>query len=101
MTKVIYINWEDRVIVATPKDKEYWINDWIDNYEPPYNFEDWLESFHDILEIYGMTAEEKAQLPAQHKEYQKEARRLSAKKAEKEFSKRFEEIGIEVSGYAD
>ena len=101
MTKVIYVNWNNRVVVATAKDKEQWVNDWIDDYDPPYNFEEWLENCHDIVEIYEMTAEKKAKLPLRYEEYRKEARELSSKKAEREFSKRFEEIGIEVSGYAE
>lgn len=101
MTKVIYVDWRSRIIVATAKDKEQWINDWIDDYDPPYNFEEWLENYHEVIEIYEMTAEEKAQLPAQYEEYRKEARERSSKRAEREFLVRFEEIGIEVSGYAE
>ena len=101
MTKSIYVDWDNCVIVATAKDKEQWIEDWINTYGLIYDFEEWLESYHDIVEIYSMTAEEKAELPSRYKTYVYNSREIYTKKAEMAFKDRFEEIGIEVSGYAE
>lgn len=101
MTKVIYVDWDNCVIVATAEDKEQWIEDWIDNNCLIYGFDEWLESYHDIIEIYQMTAKEKAELPTRYEEYFKNEKDLYRRKAEERFKKRFEEIGIEVSGYAE
>ena len=101
MTKCIYVDWNQRVIVATEKDKEQWIEDWINDYGLIYDFAEWLMSYHDIIEIYQMTAEEKAELPTRYEEYFKNEKDLCRRKAEERFKKEFEEIGIEVSGYAE
>ena len=101
MTKSIYVDWKNQVIVATATDKEHWIEDWINDYGLIYDFAEWLESYHDIVEIYNMTEEEKAELPSRYKEYVYNSREIYTKKAEVEFKHRFEEIGIEVSGYAE
>lgn len=100
MTKVIYINWNDHVVIASAEDKEQWVNDWIDDNGLIYDFNEWLESYHDIIEIYQMTAEEKAELPTRYEEYFKNEKDIYRRKAEERFKKNFEEIGIEVSGYA-
>lgn len=101
MTKCIYVDWKNQVIVATATDKEYWINDWITNHGLIYDFAEWLDAYHDIVELYDMTAEEKAELPSRYKTYVYNSRDIYRRKAEVEFNKRFEEIGIEVSGYAE
>lgn len=101
MTKSIYVDWKNQVIVATATDKEYWINDWITNNGLIYDFEEWLEAYHDIVELYDMTAEEKAELPSRYKTYVYNSRDIYRRKAEMAFKDRFEEIGIEVSGYAE
>ena len=100
MTKCIYVDWKNRVIVATVKDKEQWIEQWIDEDCLIYDFDEWLISYYDIIEIYNMTAEEKAELPCRYENYLHQSRDVYGKKAEAEFKHRFEEIGIEVSGYA-
>lgn len=101
MTKSIYVDWKNQVIVATSTDKEYWINDWITNHGLIYDFAEWLEAYHDIIELYDMTAEEKAELPSRYKTYVYNSRDIYRRKAEVEFKHRFEEIGIEVNGYAE
>lgn len=101
MTKCIYVDWKNQVIVATAKDKELWIEDWINEYGCIYDFGEWLESYHDIVEIYNMTEEEKAELPSRYKTYVYNSREIYGRKAEIVFKDRFEEIGIEVSGYAE
>lgn len=100
MTKSIYVDWDNRIIVASAEDKEQWTEDWIAQHGLIYNFEEWLESYHDIIELYLMTAEEKAELPKRYEEYLKNAKDIYRRKAEERFKKKFEEIGIEVSGYA-
>lgn len=101
MTKIIYIDWDNCVIVATAKDKEQWIEDWIDTYGCIYDFDEWLEEYHSVIEIYDMTADEKAELPIRYERYVADCREIYGRKAEAEFNRRFEEIGIEVSGYAE
>ena len=101
MTKSIYVDWENQVIVATATDKEYWINDWIDEHACLYSFGDWLEEYHGAVEIYDMTSEEKAELPLRYEQYLHHSRDVYGRKAEMAFKDRFEEIGIEVGGYAE
>lgn len=100
MTKCIYVDWNKRVVVASAEDKEQWINDWIDEYGLIYDFNEWLENYHEIVELYHMTAEEKAELPSRYKKYVEHSRDVYGRKAEMAFKDRFEEIGIEVKGYA-
>ena len=101
MTKSIYVDWKNQVIVATATDKEHWIEDWIAEYGLIYDFAEWLEAYHDIVELYDMTAEEKAELPSRYKTYVYNSREIYTKKAEMAFKDRFEEIGIEVGGYVE
>jgi vacuolar-type H+-ATPase subunit H len=101
MTKIIYINWENREIVTNAKEKERWVDKWIDDNAFSCSFEEWLQDYHNATEIYYMTAEEKAKLPMHYDEYLKDNREYYARKAEKVFSEEFKEIGIEVNRYAD
>lgn len=101
MTKCIYVDWNNRIVVASAEDKEQWIEDWINDYGLIYDFNEWLECYHDIIELYNMTEEEKAELPSRYKTYVDNEKDICRRKAEVEFNKRFEEIGIEVNGYAE
>lgn len=101
MTKIIYINWENREIVTNAKEKEQWVDGWINESAFLYSFDEWLEAYHEVSEVYYMTAEEKAKLPMCYDEYLKSEREYYARKAEKVFNENFDEIGIEVNGYAE
>lgn len=101
MTKIIYINWDTHEIVHNAKEKEQWIDGWVEANDLIYDFDEWLISYYDIIEVYHMTTEEKAELPTRYEEYRKHTKELHCENAEREFDKWFEEIGIEVNGYAD
>lgn len=101
MTKIIYVDWRSQRIIANKKEKEEWINEWIDDYYPIYNFGEWLENYYEVNEVYNMTAEQKEELPKRYEEYVKYEKEETHRKAEKEFNKDFEAIGIEVTGYVE
>lgn len=94
MTKVIYVDWRNRIIVASEEDKEQWVDDWIESNYYLYNFAEWLEAHYEPITLYNMTAEEKAKLPAEYEEYLKNEKRLYREKAEKAFKEDFEAFVI-------
>ena len=101
MTKIIYINWDTHEIVTNTEEKEQWIDAWICDNCFLYGFSGWLDAYYEVIEIYHMTAAEKAQLSVYYEEYLKSEKENYADKAEKVFNEDFDEIGIEVNGYAD
>lgn len=101
MTKIIYVDWENHKIVTNAKEKAEWIDGWIDDNAFTYDFDEWLQEYYNVAEIYHMSAEEKAKLPMHYDEYLKDNREYYARKAEKVFKEDFDEIGIDVNGYAD
>lgn len=94
MTKVIYVDWRNRIIVASEEDKEQWVNDWIESNYYIRDFDEWLNEYYEAVELYNMTAEEKAKLPAQHVEYVESRKSLFREEAEKKFKEDFEAFVI-------
>lgn len=94
MTKVIYVDWRNRIIVASEEDKEQWVDDWIESNYYLYDFTEWLEAYYEVITLYNMTAEEKAKLPAEYEEYLKNEKRLYREKAEIAFKNDFEAFVI-------
>lgn len=90
MTKVIYISWVDRIIIANEEEKEEWLDDWIEESYYGYTFEEWLAEFYEPITLYNMTAEAKAKLPAEYEEYIENRKKLYREKAEKAFKNDFE-----------
>ena len=94
MTKVIYVDWRNRIIIANPEEKEQWADEWIEANYSLYDFAEWLEAYYEVITLYNMTTEEKAKLPAEYEEYLKNEKSRYREKAEKTFKNDFEAFVI-------